>query len=780
MLKRIITSIVLSGISIMANAALPLTSGGKAEAEIIIDEKAHPSVKFAAEELQNFIEKISGAKLPVVNIPGTSKTKIFLGVPADSGLMKDLSVKYEDDLKKLSDNDGFAVRTDGNNIYIFAANPKGVLNGVYNFLDRNSDIIWPRGLEPFNAIYSSNPNLEVKSSDYIDIPKFILRGWHICRYPKQSHEATELWMIRNRCNFIGTSNVPELLERRQKHGFIIEFGGGHNLNTYLLPPAKYAEEHPDFYAMLDGKRRPGGRSQLCFSNDKMTEEVIQVLKGKIKAAPDFVKTFNVMIEDSWDLCECPECKKAIRLKDGTLLNSDDEAFRSTQFFIFLNKVAEGVNKEYPDVRINSFGYFFTAVPPKIKLSPSINVRFCPYVKNDKERVENTPKWKKRTEEWVNITPNIIWREYYGDASDFPRPLSDIVAKDLQYINKLGVKRVFSEYYPDAEHMNTRYKKLSAENWDASGMQFWIISQLYWNPEQDLDMLKEKYLGRTYHEAASAMGEYRRLIHDAWYNDPAPSHWNDDAAKSAGHYILGKGLEEQCRTALEKAAQATRDSKIKELIGRERKYFEKLMEDAKKCRTPSLQVPYLKTDARPGFDFEKGVWSKASKIDDFKIMGSSDKEAQFKTVMNFFHDRKYLYIGIKCFDPDAKSLYSLPAGQKRDTWPKGDHVELFFDGDNAGKSGYYHLAFDFNANIYDARSFDKKWDGNWELKTEILPDGWRSVIRIELASLGIDINKKNMFKGLFYRKKNTPNEHSSWDGGTVHATVSFGDITLNFE
>lgn len=776
MFKGIITSIVLTGISIMANAALPLTSGGKAEAEIIIDEKVHSSVKFAAEELQNFIEKISGAKVPVVNAPGNSKTRIYIGVPADSKLMRDLLVKYKDDLEKLRDNDGYAVRTDKNNIYIFAANPKGVLNGAYNFLDRNSDIIWPRGLEPFDAIYSSNPNLEIKSSDYIDIPNFILRGWHICSYPRQSHEPTELWMIRNRCNFIGASNVPELLERRQKHGFIIEFGGGHNLNSYLLPPAKYAEKHPDFYAMLDGKRRPGGHSQLCFSNDKMTKEVIQVLKGKIKEAPDFVKTFNVMIEDSWNLCECQECKKAIKLEDGIILSPDDEAFRSTQFFIFLNKVAEGVNKEYPDVRINSFGYYFTAVPPKIKLSPSINVRFCPYVKNDKETVENTPKWKKRTEEWVYITPNIIWREYYGCASGFPRPLSKIVAKDLQFISKLGVRRVFSEYIPDAD---TEKRKMT-ESWDASCMEFWIISNLYWNPYQDVDKLREKYITRTYHKAASAMSEYYRLIRDSWYGDSAPSHWNDDPVKSTGHYIIEKGLEEQCRNALEKAEQMASEPKIKQLVNRNKNYFETLIEKAKKQKTPSLQVPFIQTDSYPDFDFNKGVWTNASAIDDFKVMGSPEKKIQFKTFVKFFHDRKNLYIGVKCSDPSPEALYSLPAGQNRDIWPKGDHIELFFDGDNAEKGGYYHLAFDFRGNIYDARSFDKKWDGNWELKTRTLNDGWCAVAKIELKSLGIDINKKNTFKGLFYRKKNSPNEHSSWGGGTVHATVSFGDITLNFE
>lgn len=779
MLKKFALLAVLAGILFPVDAALPLASGGKPEAEIVIDANASSTVKFASEELQGFIEKISGAKLPIVNSPGISKTKIFIGVPADSELLKGLASRYADDLSRLGGNDGYAVRTEGGNIYIFASETKGVLNGVYNFLDRNSDIIWPRGLEPFDTIYSSAPNLEVKYSDYIDIPKFILRGWHICDYPKQSHEATELWMIRNRCNFIGASNIPELLERRLKHGFIIEFGGGHNLNTFLLPPEKYAKEHPEYYAFMDGRRRPEGRNQLCFTNKEMTQEVIRVLEGKIKEAPPYVKNFNIMIEDNWNLCECPECKKPVSLPDGTVVSPDDETFRSTQFFNFLNKVAETIYQKYPDKQINSFGYYFTAVPPKIKLFKTINVRFCPYVKDDKKTVENNPKWKKRTEEWVAITPNIIWREYYGCASDFPRPLSDVVAQDLQFISKLGVRRVFAEYVPDAERKN-RYKKSSMENWDASAMEFWIISQLYWNPYQDVNKLREKYITRTYHEAAPAMSEYFRLIHDAWYNEPAPSHWNDNAVKSAAFYILGKGLEKPCRDALTKAEQMASDPKIKQLIIRNRNCLESLLKEAAMQKNPSIQIPFMQTKSNPDFDFDNGVWKNAALIDGFKIMDSPEKESKFKTTVKLFHDRKNLYIGIKCFDPAPSAMYSLQAGQKRDTWTKGDHIELFFDGDKKASGGYYHLAFDFRNNIYDSATFDTAWNGNWELQTKTFPDGWSAVAKIELKSIGIDINTNSSFKGLVYRKKNTPSEHSSWSGGTVHAVASFGDMILDFE
>ena len=78
--------------SISAVAEIFIVKGGQSQVEIIISENPPCPVKIAATELQTYVEKISGAKLPVTNIANIAiPIKIYVG-----------KSKYTDDLK-LSD-----------------------------------------------------------------------------------------------------------------------------------------------------------------------------------------------------------------------------------------------------------------------------------------------------------------------------------------------------------------------------------------------------------------------------------------------------------------------------------------------------------------------------------------------------------------------------------------------------------------------------------------------------------------------------------------------------
>ena len=70
--------------------------------------------------------------------------------------------------------------------------------------------------------------------------------------------------------------------------------------------------------------------------------------------------------DTWDLCLCPECLEPIRCEDGTVLNPSDDAFRSTQYYRYLNRIADAVAKARPGLKISTLAYLYAAVPPKEK------------------------------------------------------------------------------------------------------------------------------------------------------------------------------------------------------------------------------------------------------------------------------------------------------------------------------------------------------------------------------------------------------------------------------
>lgn len=113
-------------------------------------------------------------------------------------------------------------------------------------------------------------------------------------------------------------------------------------------------------------------------------------------------------------------------------------------------------------------------------------------------------------------------------------------------------------------------------------------------------------------------------------------------------------------------------------------------------------------------------------------------------------------------------------------PEGDHLELFFGNTD---DGYYHLAFDFNANKYDAVLTNREWNADWTVKTEVVKDGWKAVVRIPFDSINFKIMQTNRLKALIYRCQAGDTKrsvHSSWNGGVVHSPDSFGELIFDLE
>ena len=425
-LKILITAVVVF-ISAISFGAIPLAENSKPTAEIVIDKSADQTLKFAADELCLWVKQISGAKLPIVNRVSDSKTKLFLSCNPE--VLK----KFPDDAEKLKGNDGYAVRTDGNNVYLFASRPKGILNGIYRLLFKNSDIIWARPNKEFGTIYTADPDFSLSQTDYIDIPVYKLRGWQTLG------KATNLWQVRNGSNW-NAVNVNSPVKRKQ--GMILEFGGGHNLNSIYITGEKYWDKHPEFFPVIKGKRkRPfksGAKTQLCFTNPAMTKAFIAELDKLVKANPQY-ETYRIMIEDNRDQCECAECRKPIRLPDGKILTQNAKNYYSTRFFIWLNTIARYMQKHYPGKRILTFAYFFTEVSPAVKIASNIDISFCPIFKNSKFPMDSpqNAKTNKILKGWLRNTHNITLREYFGLTGSVPRAVDAIALEDWRYANENG-------------------------------------------------------------------------------------------------------------------------------------------------------------------------------------------------------------------------------------------------------------------------------------------------------------------------------------------------------
>lgn len=716
--------------TMVLQAALPVAKEGKPAASIVLPAKSDDTLDLAAQELQLWISRISGAKLAIVRG----------GAPAGAQIVLDpVSGNFPEDAKKFKGNDGYSVRQKGERVYINAGCSKGVLNGVFRMLFKNSDIIWARPDAEFGTVFTPDKNLTLTVTDYIDIPKFLQRGWQM---PLQSKGKrfldSYLWQTRNAMNWNTMS--PKL---KKIHGIIQEFGGGHNIVGRFIREKKYFKSHPEFYPLKNGKRmQPSkfrGSVQLCFTNQEMIKAFIRELDTLVKQNPDFV-TYRIMNEDNRNLCECTECMKPVKLADGTVVDVKDPAFRSTQFFLFLNQVASHMKANYPGKRILTFAYLFTVIPPKCKLEDNIDISFAPIGKNAKFDLSQPQSQKTRDQflGWNKITPNITLREYYGLGGDFPRSIDKTALGDWKYVYDHGVRRTYSEMRADV-----KYGSFLSNPWDANAMHFWVITQGCWDPAPGYKALRMEFLNRVYgKDAAKDIAEYYELIGETWAKAPGRSIWNEIAHSCWQECVIGKPeVAAACRAILKRA-----ESKVKP---NGKKFFAALKDNFEKHMNfeSAKVITGKRTSGDPGLDpdFSTAAWVSAPVLDQFFHNAGTNRHPD-KTEVRMLYDNENIYIGVKCEHPDVKKMKYRPLRPGDKVVPHGEGFEIVFSWKTGKKSNLLHVATDPSGNRY---TNGRK--SNWKHEVKITDYGWCALFTIPWKDLKLTPETAKNMRGQMLRQ-----------------------------
>lgn len=156
--------------------ALTLVRDSTAQAVIY----ASPDVEEAASDLATYIEKISGARLPInSNLTPQSggETSVFVGDPAVKAGLKIPG--------PTSSHEGYAARTDGNRLLIAGESPVAARFAVYHFLET----LGCRWFMPgeLGEVVPSLKTVEVPALDIRETPDFAARriwgsGWKASRW----------------------------------------------------------------------------------------------------------------------------------------------------------------------------------------------------------------------------------------------------------------------------------------------------------------------------------------------------------------------------------------------------------------------------------------------------------------------------------------------------------------------------------------------------------------------------------------------------------------------
>ena len=751
-----------AGLELLSEDAAKQPTGPAADAadafgEIVLPGGSDGREERAARELRHWLEEITGTALPLLAEPsGRDRLRFHVGAA--------LASAYDEDLNALAGSDGYAVRRQGDDVYIFGASSRGTLFGVYRFLEKNTDIIWPRPNPEFEAIYSTNQPLELKETDFRSRPSFW--GRYISnRYTYESSYVFQDWLARNGLN------APHSMHRGLDYlswarGAMVGYNGSH------ISWASPGEEDQDLYPLVDGTRDVSRWRQPCYTHPELADRIVNNVRERMEtlAGRDIEPEYlHITIADNWTVCACDECMQPIELADGSVLEpqskyaNKDPRFFSTRNFIMLNKVAEALSGDYPDLKIQTHAYIFTAETPAVELHPSIVPQYAAYPTQNLRypimagqgrdlSIYRKDTWKRRFTQWdAKDTVDLGYFGYYY-VSGF-NAVAESAAADYRDLLNFGGIQAHTEGYPvDSEDLSS---------WDYDSIEKWVIARLMWDPHQDPAELRRHYIERVYRGAAPVMTQFHQLIHDAWHGAPEDVFINCHTSEQEvfEHFVIEPGLQSQLRDLLSQAQAAADHPVSREMIDRQLAQLDDFTQ-----RLGQQSVPYVEESTHEWSDAGSPHWEKAAVFKDFKLVDDwrqfDQQPAEQQTVASLMHDRGYLYVRLTAYDDDLNGLV-VPEESGVGVFPQGDRVELVLRTQEkhtyfmaAGPNGAFFAQPGVEAQVAAARSASD--------------DAWVAMLAIPLSDIqwSPDTPSIDLRVGRVYR--HTPDERleSSLSGGSI--------------
>ncbi len=458
-----------------ASAQLTLASGGRARLPVLVQYGATQTERYAAEELANHLQQITGARFELREThPGEVPQN---GIIVGPGHVAE-AVFPEIPFAQLG-GEQVVIRTKGNYLLLAGGRPRGTLYAVYRFLSTQCGVRW---WTPWATHVPKRSTLRVPALSIDEKPAFEYREpfW----YPAFDGE----WAARNYYN----GHSARLTE---KHGGKIIYKGFVHTFYPLVPPEQYFEKHPEWYSLINGKRTYQG-AQLCTTNPELREFLVERVRQWLKESPE-ASIISISQNDWAGACQCENCK-AIDEREGTHAGS---------VLDLLNFIAERLEKEFPHVAFDTLAYQYTRKPTKtLKPRHNVIVRLCSIECNFAQPLEH-PSNKAFADDirgWSKMSDRLYVWDYTTNFAHYvqPHPNYFVLGPNVRFFHQHGVRGLFEQ---------GAYQSHGSE---FSELRAWVLAQLLWNPYQDDRKLIDEFLKGYYGKAAPFIKQYMEMMADA--------------------------------------------------------------------------------------------------------------------------------------------------------------------------------------------------------------------------------------------------------------------------
>ncbi len=432
-----------------------LADEGVTRYRIVLPSSPSEPEKQAAEVLRRYLLQISATAFPVVSVQeGRSRYEIVLG---QNERLDELATTV--DFSSLSD-DGFVIRTDSLRLLIAGGSGKGTLNGVYTFLEK---YLGCRMYSPSVKIIPEQKRIELPDINDKQVPPITFRTTH---YRVTWDQEYADW---HKLDHTETGDRPD-------------WGMWVHTFAALVPPDVYAKEHPEYYALIEGKRIP---TQLCLTNPDVLKITVRNLRRFMARNPE-ATYWSVSQNDNRQYCTCDACT-AINEREGS---------PSGSIINFVNQVAD----QFPDKIISTLAYEYSRkAPAHIRPRDNVNIMLCSIeVGRDKPIATDSASadFRRDVEDWGKIAKDIIVWDYVIQFNHLvsPFPNFHVLQPNIRFFVDHGVTAMFEQ---GNREVGGEFAELRA----------YLISKLLWNPDEDVDALMDDFLSGYYGPAGPFIRKY---------------------------------------------------------------------------------------------------------------------------------------------------------------------------------------------------------------------------------------------------------------------------------
>ncbi len=545
-LKRAAVVVLLAALPTPSRGAdFALVRAGKCPEEIVIGAQAPTMVRYAAQELGDYLVKICGSRPALVQadehwqLPPGEARRVFIG---ESAFTRGMGI-----VPTALKPDGFIVAADEKNLVLvgrdepvpyvenrqaimglgfetlFVNEPAklcaygqtGSLFAVYHVLEKDAGVRWVWPGELGEEIPASN-EVKVAGGQRQVEPAFAYRQYYGFKFADDL--AAAQWY--RRAGF-GSTTDPMW----PNHSAYSIYGNPENFKN-----------HPEWFAVHNGVRHP---VDLCWSEPGLVDEWVRLAREFFHTYPD-ATMFRVMPEDGTGVCECPRCQAKVDWSPpqegaGPL---GGNALLGNLLWPVINEIAQRVRKELPDKYIGCCAYANYLKPPfqVEKIEPNVVVMFCAMTPAMWAGSGYDAGMEQFEKGWAAKGVKVFANWDYMNAHVFvtggnnglytPFVIPHLLGK--RYSRLKGVSRgafLEAENLPGLGLQSLSHYGMDHVNW-------YVLGKLCWDPAVDVDAVLDDYCRAFFGPAAASMRRFWDIQETRWVArrdllawDEAPTRWN---------------------------------------------------------------------------------------------------------------------------------------------------------------------------------------------------------------------------------------------------------------